>query len=838
VGGKADSYTPPRVDGNVRDFDHRWAIDLDEVREVWKYEDVTRFFGISARELVSPNCPSPEQITQMQVGLQKGDPEVLQALQQNPQLPACLAASTPARLLDEQGRPLRTESGQPALGGAYSWGNMQTRNYDHSLHAPGGNPLREPAIINFVEEQNGRKVYIDPPGYLNVIALRNAERTEQTELRSYLRNGDILVYVHPEDGDQRIQFAAHHAAMYYDTAEGPLAFALDGSYVHHLDNPTSYGPAFNAGPSSTPFHVFRFNPNGAPNTNNRDDEGFYQFDCSEALRGPGGPEACQNGDGTFTITDEMADRYALMARNWGLINNDNAPFSGFHTLNLTSVSDLEDGFAAPALEGNPMKPTYCAALTGTNLSLGTNFPLNEAALGDLWHSFRGTSFGFDDGYFRGELAWDTLMDPYADPNYKPVFPQMRDQDLEPLPKLGTLPVKPVQASDIIANWVESYFPGFGMDESQVQQIRAGIVAQMKSRIVERFSVLDWDTDAAKLQQWREEHGAENGNGTTTDFPPVLDEQAVLGFAQAYKQGGRDSQAYRQMYRREAANVEQRYLYPPIYHVEANREGSMISYVGTVVHVDLLEPIGDNPGITEPTDGAEGFFQGGPDSSQYPHYFVPNGGSHTQRVLHVDSGPEQVGKGTTITTRISAADIHDVRVVLHPPESFEPLESLFACERDPHCLCDGDAQCMTPADSSEGKPAAVYLPLNKHVQGIDGAHDFRTDKWDDRKVSWNLFDPVLPDSQRRQQDVHSGAGCYQESGSTFCPRYDWDTGEAARDAEGHIEYMELPTARGQWTLTLLDRGKDKRAVYGEVPYCSSCEKGGAHSNQWVLQIRND
>ena len=746
VGGRCDNGT------SAASFQHRWAIDMDKVRAQSRYATSARFVAATPTDLL---------------------PEPL----------ASMACERETVVASEDG-------GAVTEGGCFLWGNMQRRNYDHSLHVddPANNP-----IVNIVD--GGRM--IDPPGYLNIIAQLNAERHDQTEIRQYLENGDILVYFHPEDQDTT-QFRMHHAAMFYDTGEGPLAISLGGvPFVHHIDNPMSYGPAFNSGPSAPPFHVFRFSPNGAPGVGPRDEAGRFRFDCTDEIRGPGGPAECRAGEATFTITDDMAYNYAYIARNWAMLTNGNVPFSSFHNMTWndpgqrasfgTTVAAEVDRWAAPILGAGQSPELYCAGLVFANLNLAMNRPLNEDGLGpELWSLFSTSSYSFDDRYLSIGSSPSAARDALTAADL---------EDRSGLPRMGRLAFEPIAASEIIDAWLEGYFGRLP------RQARAQILAGAAERIAGGFRSLVWA--ATKDEEGREA------------APVVATPERIRQYAMAYAAGdddlytiavedgelvvregpdGRpDLPAMKEL---ELRYVDNRYVPPPLYHVLANRADSLLTYVGSVIHVDLLSPIGDNDGNTGAGGVAE-FFEGGPDTSLYEHFFVPNGGRHAQRVFDVTSGPGAVGNGSKVAVRLSAADVRDVRVVLHPAGSFAPLDSLYACDRNADCI--GDAQ-------------GIPLPLDPALAG--GAT-----VWHDVDVSFELFAPV----------ADGGLGCVLEGETAVCPAYDWETGQTSGT-------LRIDGAYGQWTVTTIDLGRSSDGA--SVPSCAACLEGGAHSNQWILTIRDD
>lgn len=811
-GGKCDHATPEIA---VRDFQHRWAIDLAKVRQ--------KTPGYTDRFVAA---------TQEEIGLPDG-------LYQ--------AACERERLVDEATGEVT------GPGGCYLWGNTMRRDFDHRAH----DESRVIPNLRADVDGDGQPELIDPPGYLNLIALKNTDRASQDEVHAYLRNGDILVYFHPEDSDTT-QFRMHHAAMYYDTHEydgagpGPVALSLgEARYVHHIDNPVSYGPAFNAGVRSVPFHVYRFNPNGAPGVGGRDDEGFFRFACTEATD----PELCAGGE-TFTISDEAARLYAYQARNWALVTNGNAPFSSFHQMTWLDAwkrdHDLSTGAPAPGrvpllddvdrfarpLVGGQTPSLYCAGLVFTNLNLALNRPMNEVGLGPALHagfSEPGRQYEFDDAYMVHTFRPDDLR-------------------VDGLRTMGTLLFEPTTASGIVDAWVEGYFHQFDVSFGMLAAgARAGDPAAgaRLAATMEQLRVPAALADALPPEQLGAIMGraARAGiiDGAAADFargfaslrgqankdPGGAHGRHVLAtpervklYAMAYASGDQDQLTIDvaagelvatpgpdglpdlpQMKEIELAHVDNRYVPPPMYHWLANRADSLISYVGTVIHVDLLTCL---PGAT--CDDGSGvideFAEGGPDTSLYGHFFVPNGGRHVQRLLDVNAGPEVVGPGSEVRARLTTPNASDLRVVLHPAGTFPEVDRYLCDDRGRTRPDRGslDTDCI-PLDTP-----GVPLPLD----ASGGA------AWSDQTVVWDLFAPV----------EDGGAGCtIEDDGRRTCPAFDWATRSASA-----TERLELGSAHGQWTMTVLDVGADATGL--ALDNCAQCPTGGAHTNQWFIRVRND
>ena len=122
---------------------------------------------------------------------------------------------------------------------------------------PSGELVEETGNEIAVIDRDGNKV--DPVGYVNIIPmLKDTDPSKQKHIREFMKNGDVIVYFHPEQTGARgaMERRASHVGMHYEyeTADGR-------SLLHHIDNPNSYGPIYNHRPNrQMPFHVYRFNP--------------------------------------------------------------------------------------------------------------------------------------------------------------------------------------------------------------------------------------------------------------------------------------------------------------------------------------------------------------------------------------------------------------------------------------------------------------------------------------------------------------------------------------------------------------------------------------------------
>jgi len=150
------------------------------------------------------------------------------------------------------------------------------------------------------------------------------------------------------------------------------------------------------------------------------------------------------------------------------------------------------------------------------------------------------------------------------------------------------------------------------------------------------------------------------------------------------------------------------------------------------------------------------------------------------------------------------------VILHPPGTFEPDDSV--APGDVVYMCDRNADCIGNAN---GIP--VPLPVEDYIVDPEGANPL-----EDVKFEFDLFAPV----------ADGGLGCtYDEDGSRSCPGYSWSTGNP-----WPVRRLTLGGAQGFWTMSIVDLGNHHDGV--RIENCAQCENGGAHSNQWVLTVRDD
>ncbi len=772
------------------DFEHLWAVDMKKVREHYG-KSTSYFFGLSS---------------------------------------------------SEAGLPPMFPGGEGVI-----WDQMALRNPNGSLHIDHSQDPESKEQVQLILEDGSR---VDPPGYLNIISLlRDTEPENQTHLRAHMRNGDIIVYFHPEFSSvtQMMERRASHVAMHYDEPSPKNGQET----VHHIDNPNGYGPRYNHRPSrQMPFHVYRFQPRstrlfgGVPLEIKESVEGvdfsqsqleavlalaneadFRTLDVDvaldrraaeniinareqlgklEALQELGkvpyvGPAALRRmrdyaapSQEGFYIDAKQAESYGRHAISWAYMNNDLSPFADFFTLNLTRREQLPD-FATAAILGEQLPRLYCSGLAYANLNLALNHPLNDLGLGELAESFEAGEWGFSD--------WDIKLK--AD--------NLRDK--EGLIPIDQLVFRPYTATDIVNSWMELYLGQMPIPVRQ-QIIQ---MPQFQETLVSGFSKLEWgDPNAPEkmqsaqfnpaslenVQRWAKAYGrsVEETEAFLEDDPVLFERFRELDIPLSGLSPMDVLQAV------ERAMVPDRFVPPRIWMDEADKADSNLIYVGTVLNCELLSAADGS--ALDPCAGGGGlvkeFREGAAETSTYPHYRVENKGQRTHRRFDATVGPKSAGLGTQIIASLSAASAKEMILLLHPPSTWGEHESagMSMSEYDNYCTERNPSQTCAPK-------AGILLTVPEFADS--GALDAV-----DLKV-----------------DLFSGGGCRILNAELMeCLMF-------RQDAEGtwSSELEELSReSQGLWGLTLVDQGESEAGPVLER--CEACEAGGAQFNGWTLIVRDD
>jgi DNA uptake protein ComE-like DNA-binding protein len=721
------------------------------------------------------------------------------------------------------------------------WDQTFRKEADGSAHVETGTDY---AVI----DRDGKR--IDPVGYVNLVPmLKDTDPAQQVHIKEMLRDGDVLVYFHPEyvgNPKDMMERRSSHVAMHYEhvTASGV-------ELVHHIDNPNSYGPRYNHPPNRhMPFHVFRFQPRtdkaftagsasgsveveGVAFSKNQrdgvlalvneasveklDQELALDARAAEAIvsrreaTGPFanlddvaslpyvGPSALAKlrdsvgGDGaedSFTISNETAQAYGHAARNWAFITNDLSPFADFFTLNLQTKEDLP-AFATAAIQGQQIPEVYCSGLAYTNLNLALNFPLNKGGLGALWPTFEGASYAFSDAnesYGAAQLAVS-----------------------EELRSIDRLVFEPYAATDILNEWVAVYLGNLPAP------VRAQLLQtpQLQQMIVQGMSQLEWSDETAPEKQ------------QSASLPPATLEN-VKRWADAYGKGADETAAFlaadpalKEAFESLGISAEgltpmdvvqaveheviaNKFVPPRIWLDEADKLDSDLIYVATVLNCELLSPLdGGEDACALGGGGVSSFKEGAADTSTYPHYKVDDKGERTHRRFDATPGPELAGPDSAVTVRASHASVGDMVFLLHVPAHHDghPTTSLPMMEYDGLCT----------QSIAEGKSCAPALGIKLDVQKLGEA----SGPIDDVTYRFRLGDVCQFDEA--------------DPTSMLCP-------VLRRGESGELEETSEAVStksRGLWAATMVDRGGDQAAL--EIRNCASCNAGGGHFNQWVLSI---
>ena len=217
--------------------------------------------------------------------------------------------------------------------------------------------------------------------------IRQRYGSAQPDMLRFIKNGDIAVYVHPEnradDLGTTLQWRATHAATIMERND-----ETGQPQLLTVDTPTGYAQPFN-GADDTPFHVFRFVPVG------------------------------------FEVEDAAAEQAREMGVKWGTLGFGEFEFEGDYRLmgnHMRSPADLQkfaDGYLRAARdEASGLPNMYCAWYTYLNLSLGWARPFTPDGMGpSVFESLTGKTLNgltpthrfaagnFDKGYAVPQSLW-------------------------------------------------------------------------------------------------------------------------------------------------------------------------------------------------------------------------------------------------------------------------------------------------------------------------------------------------------------------------------------------------------------------------------------------------
>ena len=183
--------------------------------------------------------------------------------------------------------------------------------------------------------------HLEGPGYVNIIA--QFDGTDQPELLKYVKEGDVVVYWHPEYADESMdtyqQWRATHAATIVEVEK-------DGkTLIATADIPAGYARPFN-GSARTPAHVFRY--------------------------------VARDAAGNIIPNVEA---YGKQIARWATMAFGRFGFNGdYGSMSVRRPIDLK-GFAREYLDPNGEIPEmYCAWYAYTNVNLGVMCPLGSGCV--------------------------------------------------------------------------------------------------------------------------------------------------------------------------------------------------------------------------------------------------------------------------------------------------------------------------------------------------------------------------------------------------------------------------------------------------------------------------
>jgi hypothetical protein len=656
-----------------------------------------------------------------------------------------------------------------------------------------------------VKTEDGKIVEVQG-ARLNIIPLlKDTDPTDQFHLKQYMQDGDILVFFHPEQRDSRAQMdhRTSHVAMHYQYKRA------DGQeFMHHVDNPNSYGPQYNYTPDrQMPFHIFRFKPK--------------------------------------SISDEQSKAYGLNARNWAFITDDRSPFADFFTLTLQTYDDLVNKFKPAALAGQEIPKVYCSGLAYTNLNLGINFPLTPDMIRP-------------EGYTRQETE-DTLK---AD-----VLAPASSAGLRPYQRLV---FDPYTTSDLTNAWIDNTYQALPMVAPDGQPSRRAIANNPKTQegVLQGLSQLQW-SDAERTEKraanvnigqvatperikaWADAYGLDASKtqdwlGRNQEIATQVTEERID------VNGKKPMDVLREV---ELKTVSNRFVGPRIWLDEADhRQWAMdprmlptlpskadvdIVYVGTVINCELLASASGNSATACRGTGSriKEFSEGGADTSTYPHYAVPNGGERTHRRSDASpfsrgtdadgtSGARPMGKGTKISIRATATDASDLMVLFHTPE----MNATLSPELKSLAIKDYDKACTKMyADAAAAHSRASCAPKQAIVLDLK--------KSDEVVAGWQKAEGKIEDNTYTfdLSKVCSFSGPKTMKCTVAQQKADGSGWEIVGEKEISRE-IPKGAKQGLVSATLVDMGAKTEGA--QVDLCPACAAGGAHFNQWVVTIRDD
>jgi hypothetical protein len=395
----------------------------------------------------------------------------------------------------------------------------------------------------------------------------------QPEMEKYLHDGDIAVYWHPETRDSsspgalREWRSSHAATILKNPAE---------RRVLTIDTPTGYAKPFN-GLDATPFHVFRFIP-----------EGDLDWD--------------------------VIDEYGKQIAKWGTLGFDKFRFNGnYATMGKTmrKPSDI-DVFASGYIEraaqqsssfSDPIPSMYCAFFAWTNLNLAWMRPMTPNGLGAKYADLDGKTFS-------GLRPTHQFAQGSFDEGYK-VSGSLADK----MSAKQSFAIEPMTYPDLVVGFLDRVVGELGIQTSAPEFVT---IAKLKAAVLQKISQ---DPNVGS------KFFSEPGRGITDEVSKKYNDKVKLTLeklaqlydrmAEVVMRGGKSPKdavvninaAVESIIKQqwlEYGEISNRFI-PPygfVYHAENMRYSAtankykrpVLAYVGTVIHEKYLRKKGEEIGV--------------------------------------------------------------------------------------------------------------------------------------------------------------------------------------------------------------------------------------------------
>jgi len=436
-------------------------------------------------------------------------------------------------------------------------------------------------LMRYMWEPKGKGTYKKDPKDWFVHLIPQFYGSRQPALQRFLRDGDIIVYFHPEKRSDIPSVASQWRTTHAATI---IKRESDGA-VMTVDTPAGYAKPFN-GVDATPFHVFRFVPRS-----------FQDW--------------------------STVDEYGRQIAKWGTLGFDQFKFEGNYGVMASAMrvpEDIDrfaDNYLKSALEVNTQQflpNMYCAWFAWTNLNLGWMRPFSPAGLGESrYRSLVGKKFSdarpthiYAEGDFnKGYAVPQALQNRLTRKNSFAVMPMTAPELL-----LGFLDRVVGRTAD-----VDSPQKFIGMAKIKAGML-AGILANPENiRTIQNEARLAAQYAGNGIPTPAQTQGVDEYNAKVTQtiqiFAKLFDDLAnAVGLGQmdykdALKKINDDFFALLKREWTDKLDVSRKWI-PPygfVHHAEYGYENynvqekgqPVLVYVGTVMHEKFLRKKGQKPG---------------------------------------------------------------------------------------------------------------------------------------------------------------------------------------------------------------------------------------------------